>query len=215
MEREISLTIVADTNSAEAREVIAQLDSVTSLPQTVVTPALVRRIIPIRANPAIGVMFWSNDLQGMVADVEAFAAYIKGEAEIKAIAKEAQVYIPDALAASQPDVLLDAWDGNGINYIKGALVKYNGKIFRCVSSPSHTSQMDWKPDVSPSLWVHLNYRDGIRVIPDSISVTEAFNNGEKGWWGDVLFVSLVNDNVFTPDQFPNNWEEVTNDLEAE
>lgn len=206
MSRELRMVIIADTNTEEARQVIAQLSDNPSIPRTVVTPALVRNIIPVRANPAIGVMFLSNDLQGIVADVEAFAAYIKGETEIKAVAHEAQLYIPDALAATQPDALLDVWDGSGVAYEKGALVKYDGKIFRCVSP--HTSQLDWKPDVASSLWVHLNFKEGIRVIPESISATAAFNEGEKGWWGDVLYVSLVNGNVYTPEQLPTNWEAV-------
>lgn len=132
MEREISLTIVADTNSAEARAVIAQLESVTSLPQTVVTPALVRRIIPIRANPAIGVMFWSNDLQGMVADVEAFAAYIKGEAAVKEAAYTAQRSISDEEALKQPSVLIRTWDEvlkNQARLFKGDKIRKGEQLY--------------------------------------------------------------------------------------
>ena len=61
-------------------------------PQTIVTPALVRRILPIRANPAVGVVFWATDLQGLAADVESFADYIRREAENRqAIADAADV----------------------------------------------------------------------------------------------------------------------------
>ena len=92
MNRNIRMVIVADTNTAESRQIIAQLSQNPAIPQTVVTPALVRRIIPIRANPAVGVMFWATDLQGLAADVEAFADYIKREAENKqAIADAADV----------------------------------------------------------------------------------------------------------------------------
>ena len=83
MSRELNMVIVADTNTEEARQLIAQLSQDPAIPQSVVTPALVRRILPIRANPAVGVMFWSSDLQGLAADVEAFAAYVKGEAAVK------------------------------------------------------------------------------------------------------------------------------------
>ena len=92
MERNIRMIIVADTNTAEARQLIAQLAANPAIPQTVVTPALVRRIIPIRANPAVGVMFWATDLQGLAADVESFADYIKHETENRqAIADAADV----------------------------------------------------------------------------------------------------------------------------
>ena len=81
MDRNIRMVIVADTNTAESRQIIAQLSQNPAIPQTVVTPQLVRRIIPIRANPAVGVMFWATDLQGLAADVESFADYIKHETE--------------------------------------------------------------------------------------------------------------------------------------
>ena len=80
MERNLRMIIVADTNNAESRELISQLSQTPAIPQTIVTPQLVRNILPgIRATPAIGVLFWATDLQGIVADVEAFAGYIKGE----------------------------------------------------------------------------------------------------------------------------------------
>ena len=34
----------------------------------------------------------------------------------------------------------------------------------------------------------------------------AFSEGEIGWWGDKLYRSKVNDNVYTPAQYPDNWE---------
>ena len=97
MNRNIRMVIVADTNTVEARQLIAQLAANPAIPQTVVTPALVRRIIPIRANPAVGVMIWATDLQGLAADVESFADYIKHETEnrqaIADAADVAQAYI--------------------------------------------------------------------------------------------------------------------------
>lgn len=39
------------------------------------------------------------------------------------------------------------------------------------------------PDAAPTLWEDIDYRDGIRVIPETITVGLAFAKGEKGWWG--------------------------------
>lgn len=110
MDREIRIVVVGDNNTEEARQVIASLADNPEFPVTVVTPQLVRRIIPIRANPAIGVMFWSTDLQGMVADVEAFAAYVKGESAVKEAAHVAQRSISDEEALAQPNVLIRTWE---------------------------------------------------------------------------------------------------------
>ena len=111
MERELSLIIVADSNSAQARKLIESIESdMEEVPQTTVTPELVRNIIPIRANPAVGVMFWSNDLQGMATDVKAFYEYLKGEAAVKESAHAAQRYLPDEEALKQPKVLVRTWE---------------------------------------------------------------------------------------------------------
>lgn len=88
MDRELNMIIVTDANTVESRELIAQLSQDSAIPQTIVTPQLVRNIIPIRANPAVGVMFWASDLQGLASDVKAFAAYIKGEKDILAALNE-------------------------------------------------------------------------------------------------------------------------------
>ena len=64
------------------------------------------------------------------------------------------------------------------------------------------------PDNAPTLWADLPYREGYRIIPDVITVTEAFAEGEIGWWDDELYSSKVNGNVYTPEQYPRNWEKV-------
>lgn len=61
------------------------------------------------------------------------------------------------------------------------------------------------PDNAPTLWAALPYKDGIRIIPEVISVTEAFSKDEKGWWGDEIYISKVDINVYTPAQYPDNW----------
>lgn len=132
MDREIRIVVVGDNNTEEARQVIASLADNPEFPVTVVTPQLVRRVIPIRANPAIGVMFWSTDLQGMVADVEAFAAYVKGEAAVKEAAHTAQRSISDEEALKQPSVLIRTWDEvlkNQVRLFKGDKIRKGEQLY--------------------------------------------------------------------------------------
>ena len=65
------------------------------------------------------------------------------------------------------------------------------------------------PDNAPALWEAIEYREGIRIIPEVITVGQAFQKDELGWWKDVLYRSKVDNNVYTPDQYPNNWEIVS------
>lgn len=64
------------------------------------------------------------------------------------------------------------------------------------------------PDNAPTLWEDLPYRDGYRIIPETITVTGAFYKGELGWWDNILYRSMVNGNVYNPSQYSNNWEKV-------
>ena len=67
------------------------------------------------------------------------------------------------------------------------------------------------PDNAPNLWENILYRDGFRIIPEVITVGKDFALNELGWWGDVLYKSLVGDNIYTPAQYAPNWEEVSNE----
>ena len=65
------------------------------------------------------------------------------------------------------------------------------------------------PENAPTLWAKLAYRDGYRMIPENITVSEAFSQGERGWWGDKLYESTADNNVYTPEQYAPNWTEVS------
>ena len=62
------------------------------------------------------------------------------------------------------------------------------------------------PDNAPSLWQDIAYKDGYRIIPDTLTVTAAFEKGECGWWNGTLYRSLVDGNVYTPAVYPLGWE---------
>lgn len=64
------------------------------------------------------------------------------------------------------------------------------------------------PDNAPELWEDLPYREGHRIIPEVITVTAAFAEGELGWWGDTLYRSKVGANVYNPAEYSDNWEKV-------
>lgn len=95
MNRELNVVIIADVNNAESRELIASLAQNPEIPHTIITPQLAKNIFPIRATPAVGVCFWANDMQGLVTDVEAFSAYIKGEEDVLAALRELGVETND------------------------------------------------------------------------------------------------------------------------
>lgn len=93
------------------------------------------------------------------------------------------------------------YDGSLISY--KTRINWNGKIKMAAQDLWDTEQNN--PDNAPTLWNDIEYKDGIRIIPEVITADRAFSLGEKGWWGDSLYESLINANVYTPAQYPQGW----------
>lgn len=64
------------------------------------------------------------------------------------------------------------------------------------------------PDNAPALWSDIAYKDGYRYIPEVITADQAFTLGEKGWWLDELYESLIAANVYTPAAYPQGWKKL-------
>lgn len=88
----------------------------------------------------------------------------------------------------------------------GTRINWHGKLKR--SAVDIWDREENNPDNAPALWADLDYRDGFRIIPEVLTVTTAFSKGEIGWWGDKLYRSKKDANVYTPAVYPDNWEPV-------
>lgn len=64
------------------------------------------------------------------------------------------------------------------------------------------------PDNAPTLWEDIDYREGYRIIPETITAGLAFAKGEIGWWKGTKYKSLLGANVYTPDAYPAGWEKI-------
>lgn len=88
----------------------------------------------------------------------------------------------------------------------GTRINWNGTVKKAAVDLWDSAEND--PDHAPTLWANIPYRDGYRIIPAVITVTEAFALDECGWWEDVLYKSLLDANVYTPEQYASGWEVV-------
>lgn len=112
----------------------------------------------------------------------------------------------DKDVSTAPDVLPRmTYSGELIK--NGARINWNGAIKRAAVDLYDTEENN--PDTAPNLWENVLYRDGIRVIPDVITPGLAFAKGERGWWGDDLYESLIDSNVYTPEQYPSGWKKIS------
>ena len=93
---------------------------------------------------------------------------------------------------------------NGELIKAGFRINWNGVIKKASVDLWDTEENN--PDNAPTLWEDILYREGIRIIPENIPATLKFSKDELGWWGEEIYVSLVDSNVYTPAQYPPNWK---------
>lgn len=85
----------------------------------------------------------------------------------------------------------------------GTRIHWNNGIKRAATDLWDTAENN--PDNAPALWEDINYREGYRVIPETLTTGTAFMINECGWWKDTLYKSLIDNNVWTPDAYPAGW----------
>ena len=112
----------------------------------------------------------------------------------------------DDKTASTAVPLFPRMKGSGELVKAGTRINWKGAIKKAGVDLWDTAENN--PDNAPNLWADLDYIDGYRIIPETITVTTAFQKDELGWWADVLYRSKVDANVYNPAQYPDNWEMV-------
>ena len=113
--------------------------------------------------------------------------------------------LTDAAVSMAPECLdRMTYDGSLIKH--GTRINWGGEIKRAAVDLYDREDQD--PAHAPTLWEAVMYRLGYRIIPETITVGLAFSEGEIGWWGDKLYRSKIDSNVYTPAQYPDNWEPV-------
>lgn len=118
---------------------------------------------------------------------------------------EAAPSLSDKTASTAPQ-MFDGLKLDGSLVKAGTRINWKGVVKKAAVDLWDTAENT--PDSAPALWADLDYREGIRIIPEVITVSTAFAKDELGWWGDVKYRSLVDANVYTPAQYAANWEVV-------
>ena len=121
--------------------------------------------------------------------------------------EKAAIHLDDKAASESPDFYEHMkYDGKAIS--AGTRINFEGVLFKAAVTLWDTEENN--PHFAPSLWEKINYHNGVRVIPEVITVTTAFSKDELGYWeaDGKTYKSLINANVYTPAAYPQGWEEV-------
>lgn len=77
----------------------------------------------------------------------------------------------------------------------------------CVVVIGHNAQLDWKPKDTPALFSRKDDPgDEWPEIPETIDAQHAWMKGKGGTWKGEHYVSLIDYNVWNPDQYPAGWQ---------
>lgn len=125
--------------------------------------------------------------------------------KLRKIIEQASESLDDAVASEAPELFGNLkYDGALIKV--GTRINWNGVIKRAAVDLWDTEANN--PSNAPTLWEDIAYKQGYRIIPETITAVTAFSNGEMGWWGDTLYESVMDGNVHTPAVAPHVWEVV-------
>lgn len=112
--------------------------------------------------------------------------------------------------------VFDPWE-IGKSYAVGDYLTYgvNGvgdpQLYKVAQD--HTSQANWTPDVTASLYVAIGLDEqGYPVWSQPTGAHDAYNKGDVVNYNDTLYVSLIDGNVYSPEAYPAGWSVYTEDI---
>lgn len=92
-------------------------------------------------------------------------------------------------------------------YLVGNRVRHNGKLYKVLQA--HTSQADWTPDVAVSLFAEILTGEDDKPKPwEKPDSTNPYMAGDKVIFNDMVYESLIDNNLWSPDEYPAGWRVV-------
>lgn len=105
----------------------------------------------------------------------------------------------------------------GKTYEENEKFTYKDKIYEVIQE--HTSQTTWLPDSTPALYkeylnVKIQNQDGsttevVKEFKQPTGAHDAYKKGDKVLFNGKIYQSKIDSNTFSPDQYADGWEEVT------
>lgn len=126
--------------------------------------------------------------------------YIKRARQMRSQLNNITKDFTDEQAFQNKDLYPD-WNGNGVLLWVGDIVYYKESIYKVLQS--HTTQLDWAPDVAVSLFVKIS----IEEIPEweKPDSTNPYMLGDKVRFEGHIYESTMDYNIWSPSEYPAGW----------
>lgn len=156
------------------------------------------------ANPNIAI----NKLDNIVAELK---KEIKTAFETLVLSKD--------LSKEQQENILNQYKPYqvGKDYEENEKFTYKDKVYEVIQA--HRSQTTWLPESTPNLYkeylnVEIKNQDGsttevVKEFKQPTGAHDAYNKGDKVLFKGKIYQSKIDANTFTPEQFADGWELVT------
>lgn len=112
--------------------------------------------------------------------------------------------------ALEVPAVFDGWQA-GKAYTQGEYFTYgtnsvgDPQLYKVVQA--HTSQADWTPDITPSLYTALGLNEtGYPLWAQPTGAHDAYNTGDIVDYNGTLYKSLIDGNIYAPNAYPQGWE---------
>lgn len=116
--------------------------------------------------------------------------------------------------------IFDAWNPDAHAYEVGEYCIYgendNGDPQLYVCLLAHTSQADWTPDTASSLFKAVGItEEGYPEWVQPVGTSDAYMKGDIVSYEGTLYISLIDNNVWSPVAYPDGWSVYTKPTEEE
>lgn len=131
------------------------------------------------------------------------------ETELEEYVEQVAVILPalDDETALSAIGLFPVW-AEGVAYKIDERISYHDVLYRVVQN--HTSQADWKPDITPALYVEVTVSEsGYDIWVQPTGAHDAYNAGDIVEYEGVLYRSLIDGNTTVPGAGSQYWEVYT------
>ncbi len=91
----------------------------------------------------------------------------------------------------------------------GTRINWNGQLK--IAAYDTYDRTDTDPDHDKNGWTNLDYHNGYRVIPETMTTTNMFKKDEIGYYTatDKYYKSKIDNNSWNPVAYADGWTEVT------
>ncbi|MGI5895003.1 MAG: hypothetical protein ACOX6P_10510 [Candidatus Merdivicinus sp.] len=113
---------------------------------------------------------------------------------------------PTEIVAAEP--LFDKWEPG--KYEAGDIRRHGDQIWNCVQPHDNANNPDIEPGKSPAQWAPFHTTDSEYAKPyiQPQGAHDVYMTGEVCIWEEKIYRCKADNTVWSPADYPNNWEEV-------